>query len=196
MDAKWEKKLGISTAPAAFEKDDKNHSRYEPTSYAVLDCLARSGHITQDDVVVDYGCGKGRVGFYLNYITGCRTIGVEYDEGLCAAARENLSSYAGRRDGVEFVCENAESWPVPPEANGFYFFNPFSVKILQGVLGRILESYYDAPREMKLYFYYMLDETRSFMMAQYGFEYAGEVDCRDCFHNPDEKEKIVVFTVG
>ena len=196
MDAKWERKLGISTAPAAFEKDDKNHSRYEPTGYGVLERLARSGHISREDVAVDYGCGKGRVGFYLNYALGCRTIGVEYNEGLCLAARENLKTFAGRRDGIEFVCANAQDWDVPVQASAFYFFNPFSVKILSGVLGRILESWYESPREMKLFFYYMLDETRSFMMAQDAFEYAGEIDCRDCFHNADEKERIVVFRAG
>lgn len=41
MDGRWEKKLGVSTCAAAFEKDDKNHSRYEPTSYAVLQRLAQ-----------------------------------------------------------------------------------------------------------------------------------------------------------
>ena len=196
MDVKWEKRLGISSCAAAFEKDDKNHSRYEPTGYAVLERLAQSGHITREDVVVDYGCGKGRVGFYLNYVLGCRAIGVEYDERLCLAARENLRSFSGRRDGIEFVCANAENWDVPACASAFYFFNPFSVKVLAGVLGRILESYYETPREMKLYFYYMLDDMRSFMMAQDGFEYAGEVDCGDCFHNADERERIVVFRVG
>lgn len=195
MDGRWEKKLGVSTCAAAFEKDDKNHSRYEPTSYAVLDRLARSGFIGRDDVLVDYGCGKGRVGFYMNYVLGCRCIGVEYDEGLCLAARENAASYAGRRGGVEFVCANAEGWAVPPEAGCFYFFNPFSVKVLNGVLGRVMESYYEHPRPLKLFFYYMLDDYRSHMLAQDEFSYAGEVDCGDLFHNADEKEKIVVFEI-
>lgn len=196
MDAKWERRLGISTAAAAFEKDDKNHSRYEPSAYAVLERLAQSGWIGREDVVVDYGCGKGRVGFYLNYLLGCRTIGVEYDAGLCLAAEENRRGYAGKRAGVEFVCAPAENYALPPEANCFYFFNPFSVKILQGVLTRILESWYEQPREMKLFFYYMLDEMRSFMLAQDMFSYAGEVDCGDCFRNADAKERITVFTIG
>ena len=36
-DARWEKKLGVSTGANDFEKDDANHSRYEPTPYAVLE---------------------------------------------------------------------------------------------------------------------------------------------------------------
>jgi len=193
METRWEKKLGISTAAAAFEKDDKNHSRYEPTSYAVLERLASSGWLSRSDILVDYGCGKGRVGFGLNYLAGCRTIGVEYDGRLYEAAMANLRTYAGRRDAVDFVCQSAEDYIVPPDANCFYFFNPFSVKILMGVLGRILESYYENPRKMKLFFYYMLDEYRSLMMTGEDFSYAGEVDCRDLFANEDEKERIVVF---
>jgi len=196
MDGKWEKRLGISTCAAAFEKDDKNHSRYEPTPYAVLERLARSGWIDRSDVVVDYGCGKGRVGFYLNYALGCRVTGVEYDERLFLAAEANKRGFAGRKAGVEFVCANAQAWDVPCEANCFYFFNPFSVKVLRGVLGRILESYYACPRGMKLFFYYMLDGMRSEMLGQDMFAYAGEVDLGDLFHNADAKERITVFTIG
>ena len=35
-DSRWEKKLGIVTGAADYEKDDPHHSRYEPTPYAVL----------------------------------------------------------------------------------------------------------------------------------------------------------------
>lgn len=192
MDAKWEKKLGISTAPAAFEKDDKNHSRYEPTSYAVLDCLARSGHITRDDVVVDYGCGKGRVGFFLNYVLGMKTIGVEYSEELFRAAGENRMHYSGRRQDVSFALQSAEDYEIQ-EADCFYFFNPFSVKILESVIGRILESYYERPRRMLLFFYYPTDPYLSRLMTNDQLEFAGEIDLRDLFHNEDDREKILVF---
>ena len=46
----------------------------------------------------------------------------------------------------------AENYPVPLEATKFYFFNPFSVEILQKVLARIQESYYEKPREIELFF--------------------------------------------
>lgn len=193
----WEKKLGIKTGAAEYEKEDGNHSRYEPTSYAVLERLARSGWIGPEDALVDYGCGKGRVGFYMHYAAGCRTIGVEYDERLHALAMENLSSCTCRRgaDGIGFICASAESY-VPSDANCFYFFNPFSVRILQSVLGRIYESYYAAPREMRLFFYYALDDYRSCLMGEDMLSYAGEIDCRDLFHNVDEKERILIFEIN
>ena len=90
-DSRWEKKLGIVTGAADYEKDDANHSRYEPTPYAVLERLAESGYIGKGNTIVDYGCGKGRVSFYLDHAVGCKTVGVEYDPTLAAAAEKNLS---------------------------------------------------------------------------------------------------------
>lgn len=193
-DDRFEKKLNIATGAANHEKDDANHSRYEPTSYAVLERLAGSGYVGRGDVLIDYGCGKGRVGFYMSHATGCRSIGVEYDPRLCAAAAENLERFAGPRELVTIVCENAETFE-PREANCFYFFNPFSVKILMSVLGRIYGAYYEEPRPMKLFFYYALDEYLAYLMTDDMMQYAGEIDCRDIFHNEDEKEKILVFEI-
>ena len=190
----WERKLNIGTFSANHEKDDKNHSRYEPTPYSVLERLSESGLIGQNDILIDYGSGKGRVGFFMTYAAGCETIGVEYDEKLCTEAGLNLSKYAGRRDKVHFVCENAENYIVK-NANCFYFFNPFSVKILFSVLGRIYDSYYENPRKMHLFFYYALDAYKSELMNEPMLRYEGEIDCMDLFHNADEKEKILIFSV-
>jgi len=195
MNINLEKKLGISTAAAYHEKDDTNHSRYEPTDYAVLGRLAESGQVVKTDTLIDYGCGKGRVSFFMHYTTGCSTIGIEYNEALCAAAEANLKTYAGRRDGgrISFVCESAENYMVDG-ANCFYFFNPFSEKILRSVLGRIYESYYALPRPMKLFFYFPLDSYLTMLMTEDMLRYAGEIDCRDIFGSDDPREKIVIFT--
>lgn len=195
---KWEKRLNISTTAADFEKDDANHSRYEPTPYAVLERLAESGFISKDDMLVDYGCGKGRVSFYMDYAVGCKTAGVEYDPALAAAAKKNLSTYSGRSAAetrIRFVCETAEEYAVG-DANRFYFFNPFSAKILQSVLGRIREAYYENPRGMYLFFYYALDPYLDLLMTDDLIQFAGEIDCRDLFHNDDPREKIMVFCIS
>ena len=193
-DAQWEKRLGVSTGAARHEKDDSNHSRYEPTPYAVLERLAGSGLIGRENVLVDYGCGKGRVSFFMTQALGCRSVGVEYDARLHAAAEENLRSFAGRRELIQFACENAETFDAGG-ADCFYFFNPFSVRILLSVLGRIYESYYEKPRRMRLFFYYALDEYLSYLMTQALLRCVGEIDCRDLFHNEDEKERIVIFEI-
>ena len=193
-EAKWEKKLGIFTGAGDYEKEDANHSRYEPTAYPVLERLAESGYIGRTNVVVDYGCGRGRVGFFLNYALGVRTIGIEYDEGLCREACANRERYAGRRAQTEFVCADAAEYE-PEDADCFYFFNPFSVKVLNSVLGRIFESYYAKPRKMRLFFYYALDAYREALMTEDRLRFEGEIDCRDLFDGGDEREKILVFCI-
>ena len=57
--------------------------------------------IKKDDVVVDYGCGKGRIGFFLNNQIGCRTIGVDHSERLLKVANKNLERYG---DNGELIC--------------------------------------------------------------------------------------------
>ena len=192
-ESRWEKKLGVRTGAGEYEKEDAAHSRYEPTAYSVLERLAASGYIGKDDILVDYGCGKGRVSFFMNYAVGCRTVGVEYSEPLYEAARENLAGYAGRSvKQVEFVCENAENYEIG-DATCFYFFNPFSVQILQSALGRIMASYYANPREMKLFFYYATDPYLTCLMTADLLQFLGEIDCRDLFDGGDMREKILVF---
>lgn len=105
---------------------------------------------------------------------------MEYDERIYNKAIENKEKAisAGR---VAFKAENAEYFSVPREVDRIYFFNPFSLEILQKVIHRILESYYEKPREIKLLFYYPSDEYISYLMTVDEFMFEDEIDCRDLF---------------
>ena len=85
----WDSSLQIKTTGRDDVKADQYHHPYEPTPYCVLERLADSGLIGKGDTVLDYGCGKGRVDFFLSHQTGARTIGIEYDERIYADALEN-----------------------------------------------------------------------------------------------------------
>lgn len=148
-----------------------------------------SGYVKQVDRWLDYGCGKGRVGFFLNRHVGCAVTGVDYDERLYQMAEANRKTYG--RDGVTFVCANAETYEIHGETC-FYFFNPFSAILLQGVLARILRSYYEEPRHIRLFFYYPSDEYRAVLMES-DFQFAEELDCMDLFAVTDHREKILIF---
>ena len=152
----WDKLLQIKTSGRDASNADQYHYPYEPTPYRVLERLANSGLIGKRDIVVDYGCGKGRVDFFLAYQTKAQALGIEYDERIYQGAMENRESAASKT--AEFVLERAEAYEVPPEVNRCYFFNPFSVEILRKVMARLLESYYENPREVVLFFYYPSDE--------------------------------------
>ena len=88
-DLKWDKLLKIRTTGRDDSRADQYRYPYEPTPYSVLERLAVSGYITKKNKLVDYGCGKGRVGFYLSYQTRCRSVGIEYDERIFQDAESN-----------------------------------------------------------------------------------------------------------
>ena len=73
----WDKLLKIKTTGRDASNSDQYSYPYEPTSYRVLERLANSGLISKKDVVLDYGCGKGRVDFFLAYQTKANSIGIE-----------------------------------------------------------------------------------------------------------------------
>ena len=123
-DINWDKLLGIKTTGRDDTNSDEYRYPYEPTPYCVLERLADSGLIGKDDTVLDYGCGKGRVDFFLSYQTKANTIGVEYDERIYESALENQKSAVSKAK-TEFVLMRAEEYKVPLHINRFYFFNSF-----------------------------------------------------------------------
>ena len=160
-----------------------------------MERLANSGLIRKRDVVLDYGCGKGRVDFFLAYQTKAYTIGIEYDERIYQRALENKKTAASGAK-VEFVLAGAEMYEVPPEINRCYFFNPFSVEILRKVMARIIESYYGNPREMYLFFYYPSEEYISYLMTVEEVEFYDEIACDDLFEGNNMRERIVIFRLN
>ena len=188
----WDKLLKIKTTGRDDSNSDQYRYPYEPTPYCVLERLANSGLIRKKDVLLDYGCGKGRVDFFLSYQVRTTSIGIEYDERIYQSAVENQEQ-AVSGGKVSFVLQNAENYEVPPEVNRCYFFNPFSVELLRKVIARILESYYENPREMLLFFYYPSEEYISYLMAVEELEFYDEIPCGDLFEGKDSREQIIIF---
>lgn len=188
----WDKLLQIKTTGRDDSNADQYRYPYEPTPYRVLERLANSGLIRKKDVVLDYGCGKGRVDFFLSYQTKANTLGIEYDERIYQGALENQKT-AVSRTRTEFVLTRAEEYEVPSEVNRYYFFNPFSVELLRKVMARILESYYESPREMFLFFYYPSEEYISYLMTVDELEFYDEIDCSDLFEGNESRERIMIF---
>lgn len=190
----WDKLLKIRTTGRDDSCSDQYRYPYEPTPYSVLERLANRGYIAKKNILLDYGTGKGRVCFYLSYQTRCRSIGIEYDERIYSGAVENqMTAISGKR--ITFVRECAEKYQVPIDVDRCYLFNPFSVEILQKALARILDSYYENPREIKLFFYYPSDEYVGYLIAQEQLMFVDEIDCRDIFGGNNAREKILIFEV-
>lgn len=192
---KWDRLLRIRTTGRDDSHADQYRYPYEPTPYSVLERLAQSGRIRKKQVLLDYGCGKGRVDFFLAYQAGCRSIGIEYDDRIYEKAVENQKA-AVSSGRVRMEQTNAEMFPVPPEVDRIYFFNPFSVEILQKVMNRILDSYYEQMRPIQLFFYYPSDEYLSYLMTVDELMFEDEIECGDLFPGENPRERIVIFELG
>lgn len=197
----WDRRLHIDTIGRDASREDNYHYPYEPTPYAVLERLADSEYISDESIVIDYGCGKGRVSFFLHDRLGCKVIGIDFDESMYVQAKKNLVNYEagflGNRNNkcnIQFFCKGAEKYEVE-EGDVFYFFNPFSVEILHSVIGKIIRSYYIQPREMRLLFYYPSDEYVSYLMTVPELCFVDEIDCSDLFAGYNQREKILVFEI-
>ena len=189
----WDQRLQIHTSGLDESHADPYRFRYEPTPYRVLERLADSGLIGPKDTVLDYGCGKGRVDFFLAFRTGATTVGIEYDPGVFGQALDNQKTAVAQAP-ADFMLTNAEGYAVPSQVNRCYFFNPFSVEILHKVIARLTESYYENPREILLFFYYPSEEYLSYLMTVDTLEFHCEISCADLFDQSDARERIAVFS--
>ena len=188
----WDKILQIKTVGRDDKNADEYRYPYEPTPYCVLERLFESGLFGEDDTLLDYGCGKGRVGFFFSYRAKTDSVGIEYDERIYQAALENQRT-AHPRAKADFVLTRAEEYEVPASVTRCYFFNPFSLEILQKVMSRIIESYYADPREILLFFYYPSDEFMCYLMTLDELEFYDEIECGDLFDGNDPRERVMIF---
>ena len=185
-------KLHIDTTGRDERYSDTYRYPYEPTAYGVLERIAESGYITKDDYLIDYGSGKGRVPIYFNDLVGCRATGIEMMEQFFLLAEKNQQSYR-KKNEVSFVKTTAEVYDVPKDATCFFFFNPFSIEIMRCVMNRLLDSYYEHPRRMKLFFYYPQDEYVAFLMGVNELDFVDEIDCGDLFSEKDDRNRVLIF---
>lgn len=192
---KWDRLLQIRTTGRDDTGADQYRYPYEPTPYPVLERLANSGYIRKGNTLLDYGCGKGRVDFFLSWQLRCRTIGVEYDERIYDKAVESQKT-AVSAERTTFKLTDAEHFAVPESVDRIYFFNPFSLELLRKVFGRILESWYGEPRKILFFFYYPSDEYISYLMTVDELDFLDEIDCRDLFPGDDPRERIIIFACG
>ncbi len=160
--------------------DSLHYNRYEPTPYELLKTLFQLHPLTEEDRLVDFGSGKGRLNFFVHHLFDVATTGVEMDQELHQKAVENLESYIQKRPSAEgqicFVCELAEQYRVHPLDNKFYFFNPFSLQIFITVLNNILKSVERSPRPVELVLYFPTQDYISHLEHNTAFEQFREIE--------------------
>lgn len=114
--------------------------------------------VSQDDVFIDFGCGKGRVVHQAAKRRFRKVIGVEISPVLADAARQALSArkHQHRCRDVEIVVADAREYRVPDDLTIVYFFHPFFGETLDAVLEDIIASIDRNPRRVSIIYSYPL----------------------------------------
>lgn len=156
-----------------------HYHRYEPTPYFALEQLFNKYELKSSDRIVDFGCGKGRLNFYIHHFYHASVVGIEMNETFYQEAIENRDSYLKKsktsKDKIHFHCCLAQEYEIDPLDNRFYFFNPFSVQVFMNVINNILLSVEKAEREVELVLYYPSEDYIYFLDSQTSFELKEEV---------------------
>ena len=109
--------------------------------------------IQKDDVLVDVGCGKGRViNWWLGRGLGNRIHGLELDEEIAGLAAERLAQWPN----VSVTSGDAVDH-LPPEATILFMFNPFWGHVMERFKERIVEVYGETSPIRIVYFMPMFE---------------------------------------
>lgn len=133
-----------------FEHPNKASAHpYIPTRGRPFKKLLGSIAFPPESVFVDYGSGKGKVLLLASALGFKRVIGIEYSPELHDVAVANIKRYNSRAAAViEPVCCDATEYVLRDDENVFYFFNPFELDVLLGVLRQIKASLDRKPRKI------------------------------------------------
>lgn len=193
----YEKLLNIRTSGIGVPNSLIHYHPYEPTPYEALEALFEQYEVHRTDHYVDFGCGLGRLNFYIHYFYHASVIGVEMNEIFYRKAIKNKKQYAKKLkrsidNKLQFICCKAEEYPISSKDNHFYFFNPFSIHIFQHVVNRILNSVEDHPREINLILYYPSEEYIFYLENATNFELLQEVVV-PILSNRNANERFLIY---
>lgn len=176
-----------------------HYHRYEPTPYSALDQLFTKYELKSSDRIVDFGCGKGRLNFYVNHLYRSSVVGIEMNEMLYQEAVENRNRYGekhkNRQDHIHFQCCLAQDYKIDPSDNRFYFFNPFSIQIFMKIINNILRSVEMFQRDIELILYYGSDDYIFFLENQTPFELKEEIVLHGLYEK-DDSERFLIYRLG
>ena len=117
------------------------------TDYGVMPYLFRSVEVAESDVLVDVGCGKGRiVNWWLAQGLKNKIIGVEIDPVVASQTKRRLIKYKN----VQIVAGNILD-VLPPEGTICYLYNPFSQDVIRGFKDSLAKH---GARNVRLIYYF------------------------------------------
>ncbi len=181
-----DKRLGIETSDVPCLKDVvglyKDGNAYQPTPYQLLKKMADYLKLNPEDVFIDFGCGKGRVIFFMATQKLKKVVGIELRKELVDIAKRNFKNLKLNNTFVEIINEDVANFDIG-DGTIFFMFNPFGTETLAKIVGKIKESLVTNPRKIRIVYY--SPAHRNLLDAQNWLALEGIIDkARICvWHN-------------
>ncbi len=193
IDDYHDSRLGIETGGYREWEDEPDYYRTESTPYRALQELAYMFPLEKERKLVDFGCGRGRVSFYLHDKFGLAATGLELQMETYNDLKKNEEAYLQRKaleiSPFNFIWTSVEDY-LPYDEDIFYFFNPFSVRIFKKVVENIEASLEKKDREAFIILYYPYVEYKYFLEKHTSFERVLRVPLA---WEDDEREVFLIY---
>ncbi len=190
----YDRQLGIKTEGLREWRGHSQYNRYEATPYEALDKLFKAYRLKKGDQVVDFGCGRGRVVFYIHNKFKVPVSGIEAHDKTFAEALINKENYlkkaAHPKAPIQLQYGLAEHYEIKPEDNCFYLFNPFTHRVFKKVVENMVQSVKEAPRTIDLILYYPLREYKKVLKKKTSFRLINKVRVPGLL---DFREKFLIY---
>lgn len=197
MHKDYDNLLAVNTKNSGMTSEQSiTYNQYEATPYSILHALFDAYKLERTDVFVDFGCGKGRLLFYVHNHFQASVTGIEMNEQLYNKTVQNKKRYLKRiksnNESIKVKHFLAEDYKIGKQDNKFYFFNPFSVEVFSKVVDNILRSIESRQRETDIILYYPRQDYVRYLEENTPFECIKEVKIPGLF-NLNKNERFLVF---
>ena len=147
--------LGIETAALVSQEElgfDPDRIWYEASPWRTLSAVIPRGSVSNADVFVDFGCGKGRVLLQAARYPFGRVVGVELSSEIAELARRNVAQVHRylRFQVVEVVTADIVDYRIPDDLTFAYCYNPVRGDLFRRLLAGLTESFVRNPRPLQL----------------------------------------------
>lgn len=133
-----------------------------------VNSLMKKLKITQEDSIIDIGCGKGLFLYYASKYSFNKIDGIEYSAELTSIASKNAKVLNNRKIHI-YHCD-ARCFDKYDQYNYFFINNPFSCEIMKEVVVEILKSYYVKKRKIFIIYQFPFNQ-KVFTMYGFNIEY-------------------------
>lgn len=126
---------------------------YKPSHAASLRKLLSRLDLGDEVVLLDIGCGKGRVLMVAAELGFTEARGIEYSPRLAAIAADNLKAFARvrpTRTRFELICEDVRDYRLRDDETLIYLFNPFAREATASVVRALEASLQRRPRRLQV----------------------------------------------